>query len=540
MERPAKWCYNLTAMKNQNTKKYSTPIQLKMPVDMERIIEISDPVYTFNEVMDHMDLKKYIAEEKGCKAGRPKYDPIKLLKVILFAFMENGYCSVRMIRKLCTTDIRFLWLLDEDPAPSHMTISNFINHCLKQNLEDIFLDINRYIFAQEKVDLEHVYLDGTKLEANAHNYSWVWKKSSIHSRNNVFTKLNILLTEINETILAAYRTKFELRQEYAIEYVEYILETYLEVTGLRTENFVHGSGKRKSLEQKQYEKVAECLKKLKKYSEHIRICGDKRNSFSKTDHDATFFRMKKDYMGNDQLLPGYNLQLAICDEYIAHYGVFPFASDMDCFQPMMDRFARLYGHYPRYPLADAGYGSFNNYLFCEEHEMEKYMKFTLYEKESKDKKYRNDPYRAANFSIDEGGYMICPNGKRFYFLRSSPVKGNQYGRTEEYYQCEDCEGCPHRERCHKSSQNRIVRINEELTQFHEEVLENLNSVQGALLRMNRSIQSEGAFGGIKWNRGYKRLRRRGIENVVLEVGLISCGFNLHKYHLKRMAAQRAA
>ena len=540
MEEPAKRCYNLTAMKNQNTKKYSTPIQLKMPVDMERIIEISDPVYTFNEVMDHMDLKQYIAEEKGCNAGRPKYDQIKLLKVILFAFMENGYCSVRMIRKLCTTDIRFLWLLDEDPAPSHMTISNFISHCLKQNLEDIFLDINRYIFAQENVDLEHVYLDGTKLEANAHNYSWVWKKSSIRSRNNVFSKLNILLAEINETVLAAYRTKFELRQEYAIEYVEYLLETYLKVTGLRAEDFVHGSGRHKSIEQKQYEKVAACLKKLKKYSEHIRICGDKRNSFSKTDHDATFFRMKKDYMGNDQLLPGYNLQLAVCDEYIAHYGVFPFASDVDCFQPMMDGFVRLYGHYPRYPLADAGYGSFNNYLFCEEHNMEKYMKFTMYEKESKDKGYKNDPYRAANFGIDEDGYMVCPNGKRFYFLRSSPVKGNQYGRTEEYYQCEDCEGCPHRDRCHKSSKNRIVRINEELTQFHEEVLENLNSVHGALLRMNRSIQSEGAFGGIKWNRGYKRLRRRGIENVLLEIGLISCGFNLHKYYLKRMAAQRAA
>ena len=120
------------------------------------------------------------------------------------------------------------------------------------------------------------------------------------------------------------------------------------------------------------------------------------------------------------------------------------------------------------------------------------------------------------------------------------MKGNQYGRTEEYYQCEDCEGCPHRDQCHKSSKNRVVRINEELTQFHEEVLENLNSVHGALLRMNRRIQSEGAFGGIKWNRGYKRLRRRGIENVLLEIGLISCGFNLHKYHLKRMAAQRAA
>ncbi len=540
MEEPAKWWYNLTTMKKNITEKYITPIQLKMPVDMERIIEISDPVYTFNEVMEHIDLNKYIAEEKGCNAGRPKYDPIKLLKVILFAFMEYGYCSVRVIQKLCKTDIRFLWLLDEEPAPSHMTISNFMNHCLKTKIEDIFADINGYIFAQENVDLEHAYLDGTKLEANANKYSWVWKKGSIHSRNNVFSKLNGLLTEINESIFASYRVKFELRQEYAIEYVEYILETYLEVSGIKRENFVHGKGKRKSTEQKQYERVEECLKRLKKYSEHIRICGEKRNSYSKTDHDATFFRMKKDYMGNDALLPGYNMQLLICDEYIAHYGVFPFASDMDCFQPMMEGFARRYGHYPRYPLADAGYGSFNNYLFCQEHGMEKYMKFTMYEKESKDKKYRNDPYRAVNFEIDQDGYMLCPNGKRFNYLRTEPVKGNQFGRTEEYYQCEDCDGCPHRASCHKSSQNRIIRLNEELTRFHGEVLENLNSVHGALLRMNRSIQSEGAFDGIKWNRGYKRLRRRGVESALLEIGLISCGFNLHKYHLKKQTAQLAA
>ena len=511
-----------------------------MPVDLERIIEISDPVYTFNEVMDHMDLNQYIAEEKDCNTGRPQYDPIKLLKVILFAFMEFGYCSVRMIKKLCKTDIRFLWLLDDEPAPSHMTISNFINHKLKYRIEEILAEINRYIFEKEQVDLEHVYLDGTKLEANARKYSWVWKKGSIHSRNNVFSKLNALLTEINESILTAYRVKYELRQEYAIEYVEYVLESFLETVGLKCEDFVHGKGNRKSREQKLYEKVEECLEKLKKYSEHIRICGDKRNSYSKTDHDATFFRMKKDYMGNDQLLPGYNLQLAVCDEYIAHYGVFLYASDMDCFQPMMEGFAKRYGHYPQYPLADAGYGSYNNYLYCQEHGMEKYMKFTMYEKESKDRKYRGNPYRASNFDIDREGYMVCPNGKRFHFLRTAPVKGNQYGRTEEYYQCEDCEGCSHRERCHKSSQNRVVRINEELTQFHEEVLGNLNSVHGALLRMNRSIQSEGTFGGIKWNRSYKRLRRKGLEGVILELGLVSCGFNLHKYHLKRQAALRAA
>ena len=113
-------------------------------------------------------------------------------------------------------------------------------------------------------------------------------------------------------------------------------------------------------------------------------------------------------------------------------------------------------------------------------------------------------------------------------------------QQERYYRCEDCTDCIHREKCHKSKDNRVVRINEELTQFHKEVLDNLNCVHGALLRMNRSIQAEGAFGGIKWNRGYKRLRRRGIEGVILELGLISCGFNLHKYHLTKMAAQEAA
>lgn len=172
--------------------------------------------------------------------------------------------------------------------------------------------------------------------------------------------------------------------------------------------------------------------------------------------------------------------------------------------------------------------------------MGKYMKFPMYEKESKDKKYRDNPYRAVNFPVSEDGHMVCPNGKRFFFLRTAPMKGNRYGRTEEYYQYEACEGCPHREQCHKAKGNRIVRLNEELTAFHREVLDNLNCTHGALLRMNRSIQAEGAYGGVKWNRGYTRFRRRGIKGAHLELGLISCGFNLYKYHLKRNQTWLAA
>ena len=125
-------------------------------------------------------------------------------------------------------------------------------------------------------------------------------------------------------------------------------------------------------------------------------------------------------------------------------------------------------------------------------------------------------------------------------FNSSPIKGNEYGRTEEYYQCEDCTGCPHKEQCCKSTGNRIVRINKELTKMHQEVLENLNSTHGALLRMNRSIQAEGAYGTIKWNKAYTRARRRGLKGMNFEIAVISCGFNLHKYYLKQLSRRLAA
>ena len=516
-----------------------TPIQLKLPVDMARIIKINDAVYSFSEVMAHIDLQRYFMEKEH-ETGRPRYDREKLLKIVLFAFMEFGYCSLRFIEKLCNTDIRFIWILDEDKAPSHTKIGDFIKDELSTSLDEIFNDINQYMFGQLNADLNHAYIDGTKIEANANKYTWVWKKSCIKSRNNVFGKLSALLEDINAYMALYQRAAFEVRQEYALEYVEYILGIFLNASGMTVEDFVHGKGKHKTAIQRLYEKVFECFKKLKSYARKIEICGKDRNSYSKTDNDATFMRFKKDHMKNDQLLPGYNLQMVVCDEFIAHYGVYAYASDTDCFEPLMEGFKKRYGFYPQYPVADAGYGSFNNYLYCEQHGMEKYMKFTMYEKETKESKYRDNPYRACNFAIDHEGYMVCPNGKRFYFLRTVPVKGNKFGRTEEHYQCEDCTGCPYREKCHKSTKNRIVHINEELTKFHSEVLSNLNCVHGALLRMNRSIQAEGTFGSIKWNKGYKRLRRRGIEGVMLELGLISCGFNLYKYHIKKIAMQRAA
>ena len=521
------------------SQEYYNTYQIKMPLEISRIIEISDPVYTYNEVLNHIDLKKYLAKEGNRRTGRPGYDTEKLLRIVLFAFMDNGYESVRQIEKLCKTDIRFLWLLDGSTAPSFMTIDNFMNRKLIGTIEDIFMEINRYIFGEADVDLNHVYIDGTKISANANKYSWVWKKSSVNSRQKTFGKVTALLEEMNE-ILAWHGVKFGVRKEYAIEYLEELLAQFASLTGFDPHRAVRGRGHHKTIEQRLYEKLTEYTEKLKKYAEHIHICGEDRNSYSKTDHDATFMRMKRDHMGNDQLLPGYNIQIGTCDEFIAVYDVKQYETDMDCFKPLMEKFNAQYGKYPEYPVADAGYGSFDNYLFCEEHGMKKYMKFTMFRKETEDEKYRDDPYRAANFPINENGCPVCPGGKEFHYLTSRPVKYNHYGRTEELWQCEDCSHCPLKEQCCKCAGNRVVRLNEELSSIHREVIENLNSIHGALLCMNRSIQSEGVFGTIKWNRAYTRARRRGIQGLLLEIAMISCGFNLHKYHLKKLTASLAA
>lgn len=524
--------------KQYNSQIYNNTYQLKLPLEIEKIIEISDPVYTFSEVLNQIDLKRYLVIKEN-RTGRKRFDPEILLKIILFAFMEHGYVSTREIEKLCKTDIRFMWLLQEKKAPSHMTIDNFMNNCLADNIENIFKEINRYIFEQENVDLEHIYIDGTKLEANANKYSWVWKKSSIKNRNKTFEKISLLLQEINNSIIYC-GVKFDVRTEYAVEYMEQVIQQYVDLTKISPDLIVRGRGHRKSQEQRNYDKLVEYTEKLKKYAKHIKICGGDRNSYSKTDNGATFFRMKRDYMGNDQLLPGYNIQVGICDEYIAVFNAEQYASDMDCFKPLMEKFNKTYGKYPTYPVADAGYGSLNNYIYCQEHGMEKYMKFTMFKKETEDKNYHNSPYRAVNFPINENGNPVCPNGKEFNYLYNRAVRGNKYGRTEELYQCEDCSGCSHKEQCCKCQGNRIIRLNQELTNYHQEVLNNLNSTKGALLRMNRSIQAEGVFGTIKWNRDYKRARRRGLKGMNFELALISCGFNLHKYHLKKRKALLAA
>ena len=524
-------------MKNNTDRNYNAK-QGRLPVFIAESLEICDPVLAFDRIMEEIEIEQYLKPEDGSRIGRPGYCRVNMLKTILYGFMDTGYASLRELEDRCKVNLRYMYLMDSE-TPTYHCFGDFINEELAEGIEDIFKAVMKYIREKDHVDLQHVYIDGTKLEANANKYSWVWRKGTEKSRYKLFGKVTALLSEINEEI-ACTGLHIETSTEYTPEQLQELAERYAALVGIDRTQFKHGRGHHKSVQQRHYEKLVIHAKKLGEYVEKLRICGTERNSYSKTDHDATFMRMKCDYMGNDQLLPGYNIQIAVADEYIAAVDVRQYRSDMDCFIPLMERFKALYGFYPRYPIADAGYGSYNNYIFCQEHGMEKYMKFPMYKKETEDEKYRNDPFRAVNFKTDSAGNLICPNGRIFRFAYRKPVKGNLYGRQEEVYECEDCSCCPYAGQCKKTDRNRTIRLNRELTSMHREVLENLESVHGALLRMNRSIQAEGTFGILKQDRNYKRIVRRGLDFVKLELYLVSIGHNLYKYYNKNLRSQAAA
>ena len=517
---------------------YCNSKQGYLPLFLSDCLDLLDPVLTFDRLMGGIDLNKYLTDIPEYTTGRLRYNPVNMLKTVLFGFMTSGYCSLRELEDNCKVNIRFMYLMDHQ-TPSYRTFGYFINEILQDKIENIFNDINHAIFNDEHVDLQHLYIDGSKFEANANKYTWVWKKATEKFRYKLYEKITAEIEEINAEI-AWSGVQITTNPEYVPDYLNEIVEQLVLLWELDKSTFVYGSGKRKSKEQRHYEHLTTFCQKLQEYMQKIEICGPNRNSYSKTDNSATFMRIKTDYMGNDQLLPAYNVQIGVADEYIAVVDVNHYRSDMDCFVPLMEHFKQTYGFYPKYPVADAGYGSYNNYIFCEQNGIEKYMKFPMFKKETKDRKYHEDPFRAVNFRIDEQGVMRCPNDKAFHFLYRKNVRGNQYGRKEELYECEDCSGCPYAEKCKKTDKNRTVRINQELTSMHQEVIENLESIHGALLRMNRSIQAEGTFGIMKNDRWYKRIVRRGIHSVKLEVLLVAIGHNLYKYQKKKMRNRTAA
>ena len=277
---------------------YYTPYQIILPTEQSVLLKSDDPVITLDKVLSEVNIEKYlISNFSRDHRGRKRYNPVSLLKVVLYGFTIKGYISFRQLEDACFNDIRFRYLLRyEKNFPTHMTLCNFVNNSLKYNINEIFNEINQYIFKQDNVDLDHVYIDGTKYEANANKYTWVWKKACISNRNKLFDRITKALKEINLD-LAFIGLYFEIKDEYTPEYIEEIIKQFKYYYQIDETKIPSGKGHHKTTCQKQYEFLKLSLNRLYSYSDKIDICGEERNSYSKTDKDATFMRIKTDYMG---------------------------------------------------------------------------------------------------------------------------------------------------------------------------------------------------------------------------------------------------
>ena len=321
---------------------------MKLPLDVGIKINISDPVVTFKEVMEGVNLNKYLIKNSTETRGRDGYDPKVLLKIVLFAFMINVR-STRKIESLCRNDIRFMYLSDEI-TPSHMTICNFINDYLIDSIENISNDIVSYIIKKQNIDISTIFIDGTKIEAFPNKYTWVWKNACITSRNRQFKKISSLFNQINNSFILNPDTMFEIKESYSIEELEQYLSILISLSEEKNISFVYRKGKRKDIIQKYYDQLNSIVSLLKDYAIKIDKCGEHRNSYSKTDVDATFMRMKTDYMGNTALLPAYNWQLVSAGELILFGLTSQSASDNKCFIPLMNKYKSLFGTYPKTPV----------------------------------------------------------------------------------------------------------------------------------------------------------------------------------------------
>ena len=264
-------------------------------------LNICDPVIVFDKIVEEIGVEQYLKPASYNRLGRPGYSRVNMLKTVLFGFMETGYVSLRELEDRCRVNIRYMYLMDYE-TPSYRAFSYFINEELEAGVEEIFIAINKHIQEQECVDMQHIYIDGSKFEANANKYTFVWKKGVEKSRYRLFGKITTLIETINEDLTYS-GVKIETNTEYTPESLENVLARLAFFCHIDEKQFVYGRGHRKSKEQRCYEQLKEYSEKLWEYVVKINVCGPDRNSFSKTDHDATFMRMKKDYMGNDQLLP---------------------------------------------------------------------------------------------------------------------------------------------------------------------------------------------------------------------------------------------
>jgi transposase len=497
-------------------KSYNQKQLMLLPPSLDEMIEPGHPVRIVDEVIDNVDDTSLLRQYKG--GGTSSYHPRMLLKVMIYSYLCNIYSSRKMEAAL-KENIHFMWLSGMN-RPDHNTLNRFRSEKLKNTLKDIFAQVVLMLVESGKVNLKDVYLDGTKIEANANRYTFVWGKSIKYNKEKIVEQLNELW---------AYTQKVaedELGDDTPTDFTpidpEKIKETIAKIDSVL-------SGKEISKEVKHKIKYAKkhWPENLKKYEKYESLLG-KRNSLSKTDPDATFMRMKEDHMRNGQLKPGYNLQIATNNQFILSYSLHHNPTDTTTLNSHLEEFKNLYKKYPEIVTADAGYGSEENYNILEEKHIEAYVKYNHFDKDQKGKRIisfdqENIHYEAETDSCKcSNGQILKRTGTR------KRITENGYEQNYAIYQAENCHGCCLKQECCNQHRNKIIEINHQLGKYKAKATKLLTSESGLYHRSQRPVDVEPVFGNLKHNKGFKRFNLRGMRKVEVETGLLAIAHNLKK------------
>ena len=402
--------------------------QIKLPLDLEILIPADDPVRLLSAFVEGMELRE-LYKTYG-KVKKNQASPKQLFKIIIYASMNRIYSS-RDIETACRRDVNFMYLLEGKPAPDHATIARFISLHLSQCSKETMAEVTGILYELGEISGKSIFIDGTKIESVANKYTFVWKKAVTKSMAKLFDKISELVSEC-ETL---YGLKIVYRNEISLHTLKRMRKQLYKIKNEEQIAFVHGIGKRKTPLQKSIETLETYIEKLKEYTKKIHVCGE-RNSYSKTDPDATFMRMKEDAMMNGQLKPAYNLQHGVDSAYITWLAISERPTDTRTLIPFLKEMEEYLAFKYKEIVADAGYESEENYLFIEENEQLAFIKPQNYEI-SKTRKYRQDISRMENmdYNADNDTYC-CRNGQILtarYEKKEKTASG--YKRTVTVYQC---------------------------------------------------------------------------------------------------------
>jgi len=500
------------------------PYQLTLPLDVGVLIETSEPVHVMlnlTERLDYSNLNASYTRQPSEKEASPK----QMFQLVLLGFMEGTH-STRKLESSCKHDIRFMYVLQGKKAPDHNRFWSFIKHRLQGDVcEHLFYQLSNYLYEAGEIDLANLFVDGTKIEANANRYSFVWKKST----NKYEACLNDKIDAFFKHLLNTY--PLEIPSDTSIDGCLDILKS---LAGTQNLLFVHGRGKRKTQLQRDIETLESYLIRKRKYEGYNETFKG-RNNFSKTDPDATFMRMKDDHMMNGQLKPGYNLALGVSGEYIVGVDISSERSDQLTLVPLLDRMEKgMDGKRFENIGLDAGYESEENYTALESRCIAAFIKPQNYEK-SKTRKFKDNAYLLENMPYDaDTDTYTCPANEPFVFSYTFTRKSaSGFKSNVTVYECHGCVGCPQKSECTRAKGNRKLYVAKDFLALRKKSLARITSEQGKILRLNRSIQSEGAFGVLKEDYGFRRFTRRGSTNVLTEVMIYAMAYNINKFGNKQ-------